>query len=355
MKREIFILFLFPLLNCSTTSQSEEPNIIHEIISYPHNWIGLIDCLRFREFITLIDYEKRPLPTEFRGRKFLLLYNYNKIRILKGYFSFQNETKTVKEFWDLVEEFYRIFFKAKSYIDNILNVSAAQLYDIAVQTIQGEEDDPEDVKRMNDLKRSLGLFRQSQRDIVNEPQEFLRISTEVIADVMKSIPLCERYLCYYSDLRYIYDFSVLGLVEHGTPEVLKAQLDKKLDEFTMEVGVELLAAYFIYRENTKFFHLLDYIREKYASIAIEIATMPITPHKQEILIKNHQHYRYLLKLHADIVPKDILRSRDGFALCSNLKILCLTNFNEILIFTFHDICYRFHPELFKGLVDLVPH
>jgi hypothetical protein len=355
MKREIIIIFLVPLLNCSNISQNGEQSIIEEIVSYPHKWIGLVDCLRFRKFIAQVDSEQRPLPTEFRDRKFLLFYNYNKIRILKGYFSFPKESKIAKEFWDLVEDFYRIFFKMKTYSNQVQRVSAGLLYDIALQNITGEEDDPEDVKRIKDLKSSLSLLKQRLEENRNEPQEFLRISAELISDIMKNIPLREKYLCYFSDLSYIYGFSKLGLTEHGTQEVLKTQLDKHLDEFTKGGGLNLLAAYYIYRENINFFHLLDYVREKYASIAIEIATMPITPQRRQILLKKHQHYRSLLELHADVVSKDILTSRDGFLLCSNLKILCLSNFDEILFSTFHDICYRYHSELFKGLIDLVPH
>jgi hypothetical protein len=360
MKWGILILFLFSLLDCSKKLSSEECSIVQTIISYPHSWIGFTDGLKIRDKINSLIINLRPLPMEFRKRKFLLLYNYDKIKILKAYFQIQTEDEHLKAFLDTAEEYYQIFFKKKNFHSRLWKLSAWDIMKVLKnksQNIHDDEDVQDNISALILVQPLIHCKRKLKSTTSGEEADgILKLVKRIMNDIKSSKFNREKYITHIGDLRFHEIYSSFRLIEHGRKEDLFAQLDRYLDEFSTgsyKEEMRIFISYCIIIHNfSDQFNLLDYIREKFAVISTLLLDSSAEPEiKEEYLIK----YERFKKIHRHFLSKrpdpDVFRSDFVETLCMDLRENCqLNNFDEISFTTFYEICHSTCPEILKALI-----
>jgi hypothetical protein len=357
MKVKNFLFFILLHFQCLRGSQIEQDDIIEMIVSYKHNWIGYKDILKVWDFVNSfigIENEQKPLPKEFRGRKYLLLYYNDKIDMLKGYLSLQYETELLKEVYDLLEEHFKILLREESLRKAVENLSAHEIYGKAIAKYQDYNLNPEDTITINKVINSLAMW---QEKIKSEPSsDILKIIYKYNHDVI-SFPPSENFFYYCSELKYAQMFVTFGLIEHEGKRILQAQLDARLDKFVTGGGLEtvdyyqMIAAHTILRQNTKYYCLLDYIRKFFVNRAIKLASKKDLPFEErQVFIINFENSRLLyFKIHHNQSAPNSLKKQ-----CQKLLNAFNTyNYDEDLFSIFHELCYEKHPEFFTGLKSLI--
>jgi hypothetical protein len=354
--------FLFSLFLGLKGSQNEQIDMIRMIITYKHDWIGFTDSLNFRKFIhSFIVNEELLLPTEFRGRKFLLFFLYNEIKILRLYFSLVNETIAIKKLFDLLEDIFQIFFTSQKLLNAANEFSEEELHELALNKTCLYED-AKDTEKINNLKQALSnlllQYRNSWIKMSDLEACEKNALVERIAEGFKGISLSVDFFYYFSNLKFYQSYLEFGFIEHGTRKVLKDQLDKQLYEFAesgmMGNGRKVLAAIYIYRKKTKSKGLPDYVGKLYARNAImlvkerqSLCEMQYLDERDRLLQLSRSLFIYYSKSLFHLI-----NSKYVSELCTKLKSACdRFKYDTDLFSTFHEICYERFPNLFKDLIS----
>jgi hypothetical protein len=361
--KEIFFLFSIILhFQCSRASEIEQDDIIGMIISYEHSWIGYKDCLRVWNFFNSyigVENEHKPLPKEFRGRKYLLLFYNDKIDMLKGYLSLQNETEMIKEIFDLLEEHCRILLSDESLWEVVKDLSAREIYDKAILKYRDYSLNPEDTAAINRVISSLAVWQERIRD---EPcGSILEIFYIYNLSIISLSPI-ENFFYYCSELKYAQLFATFELKERGGKRILQAQLNARINKFidarmitTKEDYYQMVAAHIILRQNTKHYYLPDYIRKFFVDRAIKLASKKDLPiEKRQVYIDDLEDSRRLYNAYfksdrsQETAPSALKKQCEKL-----LNGVIRYNYDEELFSLFHQLCLETHPELFKGLYSLI--
>jgi hypothetical protein len=271
------------------------------------------------------------------------------------YFYFKNESEIITRIFDLIEEFFKIFFTRGKFIKAAEEHSKLGFYEQPNVPFESYKDDAEDVKKINDLKESLlALHQQCDfswiKEVTAEIRGHVRAVARMIGYIKNYSPI--DYFDHFSDLKFFQHYADYGLIEHGDKKVLQDQLNKVLYEFAENsaVGTKVLAAKCILKGNTKFFYLPDYIRKLYADNAIELISKLRPLQEEKALARNLQLSRALYIRCSPLFPE---RTDSSYVhrICRNLLGACNTyHYNEVLFSVFHEICYEGWPQLFTSLI-----
>jgi hypothetical protein len=361
MEGKILFLLLFSLLNCSENlPREEEFDIVQSIISYSHKWIGFTDCLKIRETINSIIDDILPTPPEFRGRRFLLLYNYERIKILQTYLQIRTEGEHLKNFLDLAEKYYEIFFKHSSFHSKILGLSAWDILRLIQSGNLYDCEDLVDEKAANNLVDSLRFHKKKLKLEIKGKgaQNILELVWRIMKDIKSPEPFLEKYAYHIASVKLIYDYLPFGLKEHGTEEELLAQVDECMDKFStgsFEEEMAIFISHVILDKNyDNYSNALDFIRKKFSATSALLIASSEGPEDKGLLIK----YERLRRIHSSFISKKValeyFRSEYVKILCADLRDECwLLNFNEIAVITFYEICHSTCPDIFRDILPQI--
>jgi hypothetical protein len=333
----IFLGFLFQILNGSLI---EPAYIIERILTWPHDWLGITASLEFRDFVvSRMNKEKYGLglPAEFRKRKYLLLYYYCNIKILKLYFSIKDETEEVKKLLDLIEEYYKFFFSMHAIDDKIKKSSIYELESHIRRCGEKEEGiSPEAlVKKAKIIKLISKVHSYEFRDVIYRITEFTRTT---------------MYISHVLELKKKQLYSKFGLKEHGSEEELNTQLDNELEIFNPKTSdVTLIhAADYIRSSNQKYYSdpLEFYIIWRKNCMAIYCAMSLRGTAEQQALIERHGIYYRLSRYFSTGFIYEAYDERHD--LCKNMIKYVHQN-NLTTTVNFFELCYEKHSELFADI------
>jgi hypothetical protein len=180
----------------------------------------------------------------------------------------------------------------------------------------------------------------------------------LINDLNENVPLIQTFIFHFSDWKFFQIFASFGFIEHGDKNILRNQLNDQLLAFAKKlpmVGIEeddrVLATFIIWKEDTEFIYLADYVRELYASSAIAIASGNNQFKDYLVLVEHFDLYRSLYFFHSENSPCE---SDPNFVkeLCEILRESYVANkSNGDLFSAFYSICYGAHRGLLNGIID----
>jgi hypothetical protein len=355
MNVKIFI-FLSCLLNCLNGSQNDPNAIIQAIVSYPHKWIGFKLRAQFRNLVASCisdELEGKPLPKAFRGRKFILLNYYDRLPVTKAYLSNKEESENVKRFFDVLEEYFRIFHTREDLSKAMENLSPKEIHCLAEYKYLEYKLESGEVDRIRDLANLLESIKNeiSSSSIGNDA---FMIIDAIVNDVMQ-ISLIRDYFVYHSNWEYCKRMALLGLTEHGDKKILQAQLNEQLKKFipeTLEGETNVVTAFQILKFNTYNIYLSDYVRKIFAKSAIELASTVNPPaEQQQVLDENFERNRILFFHYSKYFFK---RTSPFYVrrLCTKLISACKRyNYTEKLFSALYEICFESNSHLFADLIS----
>jgi hypothetical protein len=348
-------IFLFALL--LQFLRGAQNDIINKIMHCEYRWLGFKNSIRFRNFVASFfdNTDGKPLPVEFKGRLLTLYHNFDNADFLKIYFGLQEEDADVREFLNLLEEYYRHFYrKINSYL-NFENASEGN----SEEFIEG----PNKAETVKKIIASLVLMKKKLADkwseIGNEAFNPLPIIDKIINNILAydKLSLSDANSFHKLDHDFCLEFSNLELTEYGNKKTLLAQMYKFMESprfHTSFYRKRIWGAYRIMLKNyeNSTLELIDCIRSKLISIMNKFVEYQENPDALRKLKEKRVHYIKVFRYYSNILSPDLSGTNYANTLCRNLEPHCRrSRFSDYCFSTFFEICNGVNPEQIKSLFE----